>query len=88
MHKNNRIFHIHISVENSCKACGIPVSKDVTRTCFPLTGNLSICMKLCVCSSVVAARPNLLKTSEDVFSLLKKQADEQCYKNNNSLFFP
>lgn len=60
-------------VENSCKVCEITVSKDVTRTCFPLTGNLSICKKLCVCSSVVAAGPNLLKTSEVVFGLLKKQ---------------
>lgn len=45
-------------------------------------------MKLLVCSSVVAARPNLLKTSEVVFGLPEKQADEQRYKNNNSLFFP
>jgi len=45
-------------------------------------------MKLGVCSSVVAARPNLLKTSEVVFGLIKKQPDVQRYKNNNSVFFP
>lgn len=73
VHKKNIIVNVHIFVENSCKACGIPVSKDVTRTPFPLTGNLSICKKLCVCSGVVAAGPNLLKTSEVVFGLLKKQ---------------
>lgn len=45
--------------------------------------------EVCVCSSVVAACPNLLKTSKVVFGLLKKnQTNEQCYKNNNGLFFP
>lgn len=87
VHKKNRRVNRHIPVQNSCKACGIRVSKDVTRTCFSLTGNLSVCMKLRVCSTVVAARPNSLKTSEVVLGLLKKQSDEQCYKNNNSLSF-
>lgn len=73
MHKESRIADIKNFLENSCEGCGKPGSKDVARTFFPLKGNLSICMKLFVSNSVLAARLNLLKTSEAVFSLLLRR---------------